>query len=247
VSLAAAAIASVVKANEKEDHLELARRDEGVVSRDVPCEWRRATAGAQQVEGKVIGVPGASFVLGTTDAEGRLEIDLMKVSAVAVRAAPEPKLLVLYIGEARIGQASLADVERAAEEKAWSDAEIATCMAPTNELSCLAVEQFIRDFPDSRRVAAARGAIERGREVLREREMERAAGDAVRAAQAERDRREQASRESRIASAASAARRAAAASCAASCAAACGGKASCKQACVERSCEAAFLPGVGHP
>jgi hypothetical protein len=235
VTLATLAIIGVAKARAKEEIVESTVVDDGRIER-VPCDASVGPMAGVPIVGKVVGVPGGAFDMGVTDDAGRLAFDLTRLSGISLHMAPSPKRLVLYAGDDLAGSVDLSGVEPMLEEKAWRDANVNACAAALEVSSCFAVEQFLRDFPDSVHVGTARGAIERGRAIQALRDKDEAKAQVIAARDAALAAALEERRARTVVAAEELARRAAVTACIRACATACRGDVSCASSCVARTC-----------
>jgi hypothetical protein len=103
-------------------------------------------------------VAGEDVELGTTDAQGRLSVDLSSTSIDELQARKNKRMQVFVDGE-RVGFLSLVPLakarRRAADEKAWSDADPAACKALAHSEDCRGIERYLEHFPEGRHAEAA--------------------------------------------------------------------------------------------
>jgi hypothetical protein len=236
VTLAAVALSGVLRASATIDEVNMDSVDSGVVDPNVPCGHLRHALVDEPVTGKVAGWQTVAVALGKTDDHGRLAIDLATIPISAVREAPEPKTMTLFIRGTAAGEVSLAEVARVVEEEVWSRLDLAGCAAPARQGACQSVEQFVHDFPEGRHVADARDVLDRGAVVLRKLAAAAALEQAALAQKLARERAVEARKTEAVDAAAAAARHAAAATCRQTCKSICSGGADCAAACVQRTC-----------
>ncbi len=198
------------------------------------CATRRA-ATFEPVVGRLAPQGTVPLALGTTDDDGRLEIDLKRLPAAAVKAAPEPKRLILYMRATVVGEVSLVPSAREADDAAWSEAEAdgGGCAAPPPARPCWHYHRYLEDFPEGLHAGEARAGIEQHRALAKEEATAEEARD-----HAEVQAR---LRAARWEAASTAARAAAAHTCRVTCRARCNGDAACADACTGRICEGVLL------
>jgi len=162
-------IVDAVRASGEEESTSTVELDGTVVDPAAPCAGHPLAD--TQVRGEVsraygprnMGGPETNaeqFDLGRTDAEGRLEVDLTRLTFDEHRELPPT--MTLYVGKTKAGEVELRPLFRRWEKKAWSSLDRIACRQPSTSTDCNGVEDFIRRFPNSKRVARARALLQEG-------------------------------------------------------------------------------------
>ena len=102
------------------------------------------------------------FPLGSTDATGKLHLDLDTVLDPAWVAPHPPTRMQLVVADATVGDLDLAPLYSSREQLAWNKSDIQRCAAPTTAQACDPARRFIADYPDGPHASEARAALDKG-------------------------------------------------------------------------------------
>ncbi len=238
LALAASAIAGAAKATGHEEKEELTTVDLGTVEPAKPC---KGAANGEEVMGQLKGVRSPVLLMGRTDEEGKLALDLARIPARDLAAAPAPKTLSLFVHESLVAELALPDLERAAEEQAWSRADVQGCISAMTDEACRPLEEYASAYPQGHHAGEVSAALDRAAALRRAR---READTAALLALSERQARSNAAvlrRAAILEAASTAARRAAAMTCLLTCRSRCDGR-DCTLSCLSHSCDTDLLP-----
>lgn len=136
-----------------------------VIKSDVACS--RAALAKAELTGVAA---GRTWVLGTTDANGKLVVDLdAVVDAGWVLPTPSPPMSIRIKDEDEaIGSAKLESVYVARRGRAWAGAGVAECKVPKTSKSCDSVKGFVASYPGGAHAKEARELLDlRVPELLR--------------------------------------------------------------------------------
>lgn len=221
------ALVDGIRATGTEDEVSEVYQSKGVIEKNTTCLKRVPVASA-----KIVGETrkGTKLMLGQTDAEGVLEVELAEAVPEKVTIGEGALSLALFLGKHRFGMADLKPVvamhhmaKRDREDKEWESLDVAAC-EKGSATECHAIEEFLKRNPHSPHAPAGRAALQKGNAVIASRQAadkQKRDRDAAAAAAAAEERRRQAER---------------ARACRARCASGCSGNQQCVNACVAAKC-----------
>lgn len=223
------ALVDGIRATGTEDEVEETYASRGVIEKNTTCLKRVPVASA-----KIIGKTrsGTQLMLGHTDAEGTLEIELAEAVPEKVTLDEGALSLALFLDkdENRFGMADLKPVaavhhkaKQSRENKEWESIDVEAC-AKGSATECHALESYLERNPHSPHAPKARAALQKGNAKIaaqKAAEKQRREREAAAAAAAAEERRRQQER---------------ARACRSRCASGCNGNQQCVNACVAAKC-----------
>jgi hypothetical protein len=138
-------------------------RQGNVLQRNVPCRADQTASG----HAISLRYAGGSTSIGSTDASGKLVVDLKQVLPITLFQAPVPPVsmgvwidsqFVTDIGVASLGLALIAEREQQ-DDLAWRVAEADACAGALNETVCAGVRRYLSTFPQGRHAAEANALV----------------------------------------------------------------------------------------